>query len=488
MRTLNKTSSAANINLSWVNSIKISRFLVKENINYAELIKTYKIKIFDKNDILIKEYANFKDGDFSTDLVGLVLDASSSSRRAMMFASPRKLSTKVIDTMNYKFKFLFEENAQNYYDKNNKYGFFDKFKIHVISEDGDDSNDAEILIDYSKIEEAEINGILKKTYKNLEGNALKIKFNKTKFLDNKVEGMLFVPQTEAMKMHFKYIFVDEIQDKWVSIIENEASMTVPFPNLYISSIQESLVFDVYFLNKCQVEIFNFFKQKGAQDEDLLLIFQEYLSKQKLSLSNIQDEAEEFKVWYQNFIYLFNEESFQNISWPTELIKVHGIEYKKYYPQKKDIDNNETYVANLLPTIDASATATIEDPNIYNQNLGYKYKNLNNEIKDGYIEEDLASAGGLNIKSIEIKNIINNNNNISIYFEVVTNFINNLNFKVLNISNNISLVNKYYTYNEENNLTFLFKLDYAYSNNFHPNLLKKQLIQDRQFINFDLEII
>lgn len=486
MRTLNKTSSSADISLTWTNAIKIAEFLIKERLDFNELIKTYKIKIFDLSDNLLKEYTNFKEGDFSTNIVSLALSAPPVARRAIVFASPKKIASKVVEAMTYRFAFPFQENIDLYYQKNNKEGFFDSLKIHVISEDGDDTNDVEITTDYAKINPININNILKKVFKNIEGTALKLKFNKDEYLKNEVQAVLLVPQTESIKNNFKYIFIDDIENKWISVLNDESSLTVPFPNLYTLNNQEAIAFDIYLLNKCQKEMFYNFKDKPIDENEKILVFTNYLTEQKISLASINDETQEIRASYQNFFYLFNEESFNNIAWPTQSTLINGINYLKYFPLKSDELNNNTYLINILPKIETSAIATTNSLN--NPALGYKSTDLEGIINDNFIEQDLASSNHLNIKTIEIKNVINENNEVSMYIEVVTNFINKLNFKLLNMSNNLFFIDKYYTGQDDvNYLTFLFKVKYTYINN-TENLLKKQLIQDRIFINFDFEII
>lgn len=486
MKTLIQTSSSEDIQLYWADAIRISRFLKQDEINFDSLIKAYTIKIFDQEGALLREYNNFRDGEKRLSLVQVALDDLGSLRRSYMFASPRKCYSKTMDTIRYNFNFSLEANAEAFFEKYQTDGFFKNLKLQIISEDGDPTNDTEIDITFKNIFNENINTVFKKVLKNIESSSLKFKLNKTSFLEKEIESLLIIPLNENMRNNFKYIFVDDIKNKWLSIIENEASLTVPFPNSYVFPNSEELNIKYYYLNQLQTNVFKFFKDKNISDEALLQIIENVAENQNIEALNIINEEEEFLCSYQNFIYLFNDQSFNNISWPENPILINGIEFRKYFPIAKDQSNNFTYVINQLNNPETSALSIVEDSRL--EHLGYKFIDLENNINDYLITQDLSYQKNINIKNIAIKNVISQNDNVSIYLEIITNFINTSNFTLQKISNNLSFVERYFTnINDNNHVTLLFKLNYNYLNTTLLDKPKNTLIQNKEFIFFEFKI-
>jgi hypothetical protein len=489
MNTLDQISSTENIKLSWTNSIRISQFLkLEDGIDYDSLIKPYTIQILNENEELLREYNNFKDGTKNTSLIHVAIQKPPALRRCYMFANTRKIYNKIVDTMTYEFTFPFEENVKSYIEKNNKLGYFKNLKIKVISEDNDESNDVLINVSYSEIILNNITDIFMKIYRNIENTGIKLKFNKNNFLNNNIESILIEPLDNDSKEKFKCIFIDKIKEKWLSIIQNESSISIPFPNNYTIKNDSQFSFKLYYLNQAQSDMLNVFKNINDSDEAILQLISENFSKQSFDLIDTPSEEEEYKVFYQNFLYLFNNESYNNISWPSDFTLINGIKYKKYFPLAKDNLNNETYLINRIINPESSAITVIQDENISNDTVGFKYKDLNNNINYNDISSDLTYQKNTNIKSIEIKTVLEENGLTSIFLEVITNFIDTSSFKILNISNNLSFVQRSFTnIDNKNYVTLLFKLNYDYINDSFTDLLKSQLLFNKEFISFDFDI-
>jgi hypothetical protein len=484
MKTLNQKSSSENIKLNWTDSITISNFLREDEIDYDSIVKPYTIKVLDENNILLKEYNNFKEGEKNFSLVEVALEDLGSLRRSYMFASPRKRYTRTMDTIRYSFTFSLERNMNSYFEKNEKIGFYKKLKLEIISEDGDTTNDTSINVDFKSIDNQNIDLIFKKIFRNIENNGLKFKFDNNLFVEKEIESILIIPTNEPFKNNFKYIFVDDIKNKWLSIIQNETSLSVPFPNSYVFPNSEKLNLKVYYLNSLQNNIFKYLREKNTSDDVLLEIMEEYLADQKIEKTDIQNEKDEYTCLYQNFIYLFNDESFNSTALPSILI--NDVEFKNYFPKYKNDQNQFTYLINKLNPQNTSVLSVVNDDRF--DNLGYKFKDLDGNINDYLLIEDLTYQKNTNIKNIEIKNVIDENDNISIYLEATTRFINTSDFNLKKISNNLSFIERYFTNIDDTNyVTFLFKLNYNYINNNFPDVPKNQLIQNKEFIFFEFEI-
>jgi len=489
MNILDQISSTENIKLTWTNSIKISQFLkLEDNADYDSLIKPYTIQILNENEEILIEYNNFKDGTKNTSLIHVAIQKPAILRRAYIFANTRKQYSKVLDTMTYSFEFPFEENVKSYIEKNNKLGYFKNLKIKVISEDNDTSNDVLINVTYKEIDINDVSSIFVKIFRNIENTGIKLKFNKQEFLNSNIESILIQPLDSNSKEKFKYIFVDKIKEKWLSIIENESSISIPFPNNYIIKNDSQFDIKVYYLNKAQSNMLSSFKNFNDNEEIVLNIVLENFNQQAFDIIDVPSEEQQYKVYYQNLIYLFNNESYSNISWPNDFTLINGIRYKKYFPLAKDSSNNQTYLINRVIVPESSAVSLINDENLSTDLIGYKFKDLNGDINYNDISSDLTYQKNINIKSIEIKTVIEENGQTSMYIEAVTDFTNTSNFKILNISNNLSFIERYFTnISGQNYVTLLFKLNYIYVNDTFTDISKNQLLFNKEFISFDLDI-
>jgi len=231
-----------------------------------------------------------------------------------------------------------------------------------------------------------------------------------------------------------------------------------------------------------------FKNFNDNEEIVLNIVLENFNQQAFDIIDVPSEEQQYKVYYQNLIYLFNNESYSNISWPNDFTLINGIRYKKYFPLAKDSSNNETYLINRVIVPESSAVSLINDENLSTDLIGYKFKDLNGDINYNDISSDLTYQKNINIKSIEIKTVIEENGQTSMYIEAVTDFTNTSNFKILNISNNLSFIERYFTnISGQNYVTLLFKLNYIYVNDTFTDISKNQLLFNKEFISFDLDI-
>lgn len=488
MNTIEKTTSISDIKLTWTNSIHIPKYLIEEVVNYDEFIRPYTLQVFDENDNLLKEYNNFKDGEKHTTLIQVDLKGiKSSMRRAYMFASPRKIYSQVVDNIKYIFTFPFDENVKSYYEKTGNIGFFKNIKIKVISEDGDSSNDAIINVSYPNESIRNIRDIFTKIFRISDGSGVKLKFNKQEFLNSDIQGALLEPLNPEIKERFKCIFLDNIKEKWADIIENETLLSFQFPNNYVLPNNQQLNFKIYYLNRAQVEIFNYYKNMNVDENKILEIFSEYLTSRFFEAIEIENEDNEYKIFYQNFLYLFNEESFNNIAWPTDKTLIDRVYYKKYFPLLKDLGNNTTCMVTKLINPQSSALVLSDNEQIPDT-IGYQFKDLDENINQSDIKIDFSYQKNTNIQSIEVKNIINDNNNINLYLEIITTFTNYTDIKMSNITNNLSFLEKYYVdIDGQNYLTLLFKLNYNYSNTTWPEANKNQLLHNKEFISFSFDV-
>lgn len=192
------------------------------------------------------------------------------------------------------------------------------------------------------------------------------------------------------------------------------------------------------------------------------------------------------IFYQNYIYLFNNNSLSSNSLQSDL-NINDITFNRYFPLlNKDQANKTICLSDDLNTDDVL-------DNIYNLQedyLGYYSKNLS-DYEDVAIDLDyLQNQGVRNVKIVEIEELADTCN---IYVEFITNFYSNEKFYI-ETSNNLKFYEKYKTtIDNKEYITFLFKYSYSLDNLNqylleNTNKTKDQIISDKDLINFSAKLI
>jgi hypothetical protein len=233
-------------------------------------------------------------------------------------------------------------------------------------------------------------------------------------------------------------------------------------------------------------MYNFISDKHSQNE-IIQFYNDFFSNQLLNIGKIYKQAvnNETVIFYQNYLYLFNKDSFDSNCFKSNL-DINQVNFNNYYP--------------LLNKDSGSKTINLSYTSLYTQPIENKYKITSDYL--GYYDKDLSNYIDIaldlnyfhknNIISASIKNIEELNNYCNIYLEFITSFYNNENFYVES-NNSLKYLEKYKI--EINNISyiaFLFKYTYSIENLNSTlaelNINKNQIIFNKDLINFSAKII
>ena len=283
------------------------------------------------------------------------------------------------------------------------------------------------------------------------------------------------------------LFTEKVEEKWLDVNESTVLLTIPFIESDIVEISENLNIKIIPLNYLQSELYNFLKERESQ-EDINNLYEEYFPNQTFNIGKIykQSTNNETVVFYQNYLYLFNNQSLNSNSL-TSNISINDMLFNSYFPLlNKDQANKTICLSNDLNTDDVL-------DNNYNLQKGYLgfYGKDSSAYEDVAIDLDyLQNQGILQAKIIEIEE---NSNTCNIYIEYITTFYNNEKFYI-ETSNNLKYIEKYKTnIDDKDYITLLFKYSYDLQNLNeylieNPSINKSQIISDKDLINFSAKLI
>lgn len=353
-----------------------------------------------------------------------------------------KYRKKIVE--NY-FGYSFEQNSNLYYKNNNKYGFYStlKFKVEFNSEL---SNSLEFEVEYPFISENNLNSIFSKIYRSNDLYSCKFLIDYNLFNQYKANSIIIFPKANFNSniIELNKIFISNIENIWLNSNDQSKLLTVPFAETEMVDEYKDIDLEIYILNKVQSEIVQYFIDKLSQNDLKNLLLEKYIN-QSFSY-NLMDKSEAF---FQGNLYLFNESSFENLSWPQNDTNINGVIYNKFFPRSHK-DNVNTILFDKYNLIQDDITASID-----NIDLGYYFNNNYYNIEQDILY--FSSNNILKINIIEVQKILNKN---KIYIEVITCFRNTEN--ILFKSNQLKLENKY-TKISNNELYSTFLLSYEYDN-------------------------
>ena len=127
------------------------------------------------------------------------------------------------------------------------------------------------------------------------------------------------------------------------------------------------------LNNVQTEIIEFFKNKSSTINLLELVKESFIDQlYKTNLIYSENLLNKIAGFYQGYIYLFNNESWNSISWPLTEEEIVEIKYLKYFPIAL---KNSIETISLEKEVQVqSSVLEVQDNAIQSNLLGYKIEN------------------------------------------------------------------------------------------------------------------
>jgi hypothetical protein len=197
-------------------------------------------------------------------------------------------------------------------------------------------------------------------------------------------------------------------------------------------------------------------------------------------------------YFHGLIYLFNNQSFENLNWPDQDIDLLNIKFNKYFVKSnKDTENYSLSIENEMVVSDALIEESSLPINILNESLGY-YLNNNGSLIYQDFNKDIPYFKNNNIKKMSILSIEENLNKTSIYLECVTPFENINEIYLETSTTNLFFVKKYIKEIDGKSYAS-FLLRYEYSNELTAYFLtnnsinKDRIIQGKRNINFNIKL-
>jgi hypothetical protein len=467
-----------NLTLEWLTLRNIPDFLEVD-----QEFPSYNIKVKNQDNYLINQYLNLKDYE-------LITNYSWDSMADERWTMKTKLKVDVLKNQAKNiFKYNFENNYSKYKLLNNKLGFFKKIKFEV-DYNNDGKGDFEEEAEYAEIENLDKNVLFNKIYRSSDYLTVKLLINKEYFKQQEVYSLLVLSEVSNKLVKNKKLtnlFTEKVEEKWLDVNDSTALLTIPFIESDIVEISENLNIKVIPLNYLQSELYNFLRSRESQ-EDIGNLYEEYFPNQTFNIGKIYKQSvnNETVVFYQNYLYLFNNQSLTSNSL-TSNISINDMVFNSYFPLlNKDQANKTICLSNDLNTDDVLDN----NYNLQKGYLGFYGKDLSS-YEDVAIDVDyLQNQGVLQAKIIEIEE---NGNTCNIYIEYITTFYNNEKFYI-ETSNNLKYSEKYKkNIDGKDYITLLFKYSYNLQNlneflNENSSINKSQIISDKDLINFSAKLI
>ena len=464
-----------NLTLEWQTIRNIPDFL-KIDTHFP----TYNVKVKNENDYLIHQNLNLNNHEFIME----------SNLQYEDFMLKPKLSVEISKnkTKNI-FKYNFENNYLKYKELNNKLGFFKKIKFEV-DYNNDGKGDFELKAEYAEIENLDKNILFNKIYRSSDYISVKLLVNKEYFKQEEIYSLLVLSEVSNKLVKNKTLtnlFTERVEEKWLDVNDSTALLTIPFIESDIVEISENLNIKIIPLNYLQSELYNFLRPRESQ-EDINNLYEEYFPNQTFNIGKIYKQSvnNETVVFYQNYLYLFNNQSLNSNSLNSN-VSINDLVFNSYFPLlNKDQVNKTICLSNDLNTDDVLDN----NYNLQKGYLGFYGKDLTS-YEDVAIDLDyLQNQEVLQAKIIEIEE---NSDTCNIYIEFITTFYNNEKFYI-ETSNNLKYTEKYKTnIDGRDYTTLLFKYSYDLQNlneylNENPSINKSQIISDKDLINFSAKLI
>jgi hypothetical protein len=372
---------------------------------------------------------------------------------------------------------------------NNKLGFFKKIKATIDYNDAT-AQDFDVDVEYDEINEIDKNKLFEKIYRSSDYFSIKMFLNKNYIEEKEINSLLIISEASNKNIKNKKLqnlFIQDIKEKYLDINNKSVLLTVPFVESDIVEVTENININIICLNKLQSDMYAMLCEKEPQD-DINIFLKEFFPNQTFNIGKIykQSTNNETVIFYQNYLYLFNNESLNSNSLTSDL-SINDMVFNSYFPLlNKDQADKTICLSNDLNTDDVLDN----NYNLQKGYLGFYGKDLTS-YEDVAIDLDyLQNQGVFQAKIIEIEE---NSDTCNIYIEFITTFYNNEKFYI-ETSNNLKYSEKYKTsIDDKDYITLLFKYSYALQdlNEYlgeNASINKSQIISDKDLINFSAKLI
>jgi hypothetical protein len=389
--------------------------------------------------------------------------------------------------VNSSFDYLFENNFNKYKENNKKIGFYKNINFSVLY-DNQDKQHFNLDVEYEMLEDIDKNILFNKIYRSDDFLSIKMLSNK-EYLESKGIYSYLILSTLSnhveKNLQLKNLFIENVASKWLDNNNFTTLLTVPFIESNIVEISENINIKILPLKKWQSEMYKFLKDR-EKEEDINVFLTENFEKQIINIGKIYKQSINYEtlVFFQNYLYLFNEES---LSSSIDKIQIGDVNFENYYP----ILNKNLKDKMICLSEDINSDDVIDNSyNIEKDYLGY-YNQSQTKYVD--INMDLDYFQSRNIKDVKILEIKENETECFLYVEFITNFFEKEKFYVES-SANLKYIEKYKTLlNDREYITFLFEYKYSLEKlkNFlslNENLQKNQILSEKDLINFSAKFI
>jgi len=391
------------------------------------------------------------------------------------------------DKVNSSFDYLFENNFNKYKENNKKIGFYKNINFNVAY-DNQDKQHFNLDVEYEMLEDIDKNILFNKIHRSDDFLSIKILSNKEYAESKEIYSYLILSTLSnhvEKNLQLKNLFIENVASKWLDNNNFTTLLTVPFIESNIVEISENINIKILPLKKWQSEMYKFLKDR-EKEEDINAFLTENFEKQIINIGKIYKQSINYEtlIFFQNYLYLFNEES---LSSSIHKIQVGDVNFENYYP----ILNKNLKDKMICLSEDLNSDDVIDNSyNIKKDYLGY-YNQSQTKYVD--INMDLDYFQSRNIKDVKILEIKENETECFLYIEFITNFFEKEKFYVES-SPNLKYIEKYKTLlNDREYITFLFEYKYSLEKlkNFlslNQNLQKNQILSEKDLINFSAKFI
>ena len=203
------------------------------------------------------------------------------------------------------FNFTLEQNIALYILKNNKFGYYKKLKFYIYFVDDSDAQIADVEYPILNIP-SNIEDIFNKIYRSTDSYSIKFKINSELFNNSEIKSLWIDPIAIYNENQFllNSIFGYDIENKWLSTVDNTKLLTLPFSETAIVEDAQTIQIKITYLNNHQTEIIKFMKDKYSQEEIKIYINEnfnsqsiDYLLQKEITTtpsSNIIDNSQDIR--------------------------------------------------------------------------------------------------------------------------------------------------------------------------------------------------
>ena len=467
-----------NFNITWESKRKI---FIEDLDESSFQFPTYNVIIKNEENLLINKFNNLSNYIPKIEKIWNSQDTGYLCPHLEVRTSNSIASTE--------FTYEFYKNYIKYKELNNKLGFFKKIKV-IIDYDDSTAQDFDVEMEYDEIKEIDKNKLFEKIYRSSDYVSIKMFLNKNYIEEKEINSLLIISEASNKNIKNKKLqnlFIENIKEKYLDVNNKSVLLTVPFIESEIVEVTENINIYIICLNKLQSDMYAMLYEKESQD-DINTFLKEFFPNQTFNIGKIykQSTNNETVVFYQNYLYLFNNQSLNSNSLTSNL-SINDMVFNSYFPLlNKDQADKTICLSNDLNTDDVLDN----NYNLQKGYLGFYGKDLTS-YEDVAIDLDyLQNEGVLQAKIIEIEE---NSDTCNIYIEYITTFYNNEKFYI-ETSNNLKYNEKYKTnIDGKDYITLLFKYSYDLQtlNEYlieNPFINKSQIISDKDLINFSAKLI